>query len=139
MNAGFYLAVSEPLVWIEELSRFREAPLTRTELERAVKALELTQYKAGELSRRFRGRLGTVETIDVEAQDISDGDEVFFSKQNERHTVVSNKPTPDMEGFVRLTFEAGARPGWYLDLEKSETLPVMVGTMESLPMQRKSP
>lgn len=122
VNSGvFRLDVGEILTVVRNLERYQNVDLNRADLRIVVSHLELSTYKIGELLRRFKSKLGTMQIVRVEAQDLEEGNRIFFHKQEVIHVLTSTKDSDEIEGFVELSFG-----GMKIDAEPDEEFEVLL-------------
>lgn len=134
MNTGLLiLAAGELARSLEELNQWKPGDVRRRDAKVVVGLLRLGINRGEAALRKWESWLGTVETVDIESQDISVGDRVHFPKQDVIATVIAtgDSPHPDFDGlgrrFLRLTFDGlGDDVEWYLDVEPSEEFSVLL-------------
>lgn len=124
MNTGLLiLSAGELAVSTRELERWNPTTVSRKDARIVVGLLELGKNRNDVLLRKWKARLGEVQTVKMEAQDISAGDEIYFAKPEQIHVINDVSLSPCEPGWTRLSF---GEPRFTLDVDPTEEFDVIL-------------
>lgn len=123
MTSGLlFLAAGELATAMRELERWNPATCSRKEAKTVAGLLRIGIYRSEAMLRKYEARVGNVQTVKVEAQDIEEGDKLFFPKLDRIEPVTKITDSPVEPGFLRITLAENID----LDVDPSEEFAVVI-------------
>lgn len=121
-TGALILAAGELAHSLRELERWNPKDCSRREARVVLGLLQLSITRADAMARKWKVMVPDMNTAKVEARDISEGDVIWFPKQETALKIRSIIDSPDEPGFLRLDFDEV----FWLDVDPTEEFEVVI-------------